>query len=73
LLIYSVMEGKYLGLYVMPSEGGKSLPLAVSKEGHTEGAIWSPDGKKIAFTRTQSGNFDIWIMDVDIEKIKRDL
>ena len=73
LLIYSVMEGKYLGLYVMLSEGGKSLPLAVSKECHTEGAIWSPDRKKIAFTRTQSGNFDIWIMDVDIEKIKKEL
>src|SRR4030042_1455439 len=73
LLIYAVMEGKYLGLYVMPSEGGKSLPLAVSKEGHTEGAIWSPDGKKIAFTRTQSGNFDIWIMDVNIKEIKRGL
>jgi Tol biopolymer transport system component len=73
LLIYAVMEGKYLGLFIMPSAGGKSLPLAVTKDGHTEGAAWSPDGKKIAFTRTQGRNFDIWVMDVNIKKIKRDL
>jgi Tol biopolymer transport system component len=73
LLIYAVMEGKYLGLFIMPSAGGKSLPLAVTKDGHTEGAAWSPDGKKIAFTRTQGRNFDIWIMDINIKKIKRDL
>jgi len=73
LLVYASMEGKYLGLYVMPSGGGKSLPLAVTKDGHTEGAAWSPDGKKIAFTRTQGRNFDIWVMEVDTEKIKKEL
>jgi len=73
LLVYASMEGKYLGLYVMPSGGGKSLPLAVTKDGHTEGAAWSPDGKKIAFTRTQGRNFDIWVMEVDNEKIKKEL
>ena len=73
LLIYASMEGKYLGLYVMPSGGGKSLPLALTKDGHTEGAAWSPDGKKIAFTRTQGRNFDIWVMEVDTEKIKKEL
>jgi Tol biopolymer transport system component len=73
LITYAVMEGKYLGLYIMPSEGGKSLPLAVAKDGHTEGVAWSPDGKKIAFTRTQGRNFDIWVMEVDNEKIKEEL
>jgi Tol biopolymer transport system component len=28
-------------------------------------ATWSPDGKKIAFNSTRSGNFDIWIMDIE--------
>jgi Tol biopolymer transport system component len=36
-------------------------------------ATWPPDRKKIAFTRTQGRNFDIWVMEDDIEKIKREL
>jgi Tol biopolymer transport system component len=67
------MNGKYPGLYIMPSSGGKSLPLAVTANSHNEGAIWSPNGKKIAFNSTRAGSHDIWLMDVDIEKIKRDL
>jgi Tol biopolymer transport system component len=73
LLIYAAMLDNYLGLYIMPSEGGKSLPLAVIDGGHTEGPAWSPDGKKLAFTRTEVRNFDIWVMDVDVEKIKKEL
>ena len=69
LLVYAAMEENYFGLYVMPSNGGKSLPLAVTKTSHTEGPVWSPDGKKLAFGR----NFDIWIMDVDIERINKEL
>jgi hypothetical protein len=32
-----------------------------------------PDVKKIAFTSTLSGSFDIWIMELDVEKLKNDL
>lgn len=73
LLVYAVKEDKYLGLWIMPSEGGKSIPLAVTPDSHNEGAVWSPDGKRIAFTSTRSGNFDIWVMDADIEKIKKEI
>jgi Tol biopolymer transport system component len=73
LLVYAVLEGRYLGLYIMPAEGGFSLPLAVTPQGHDEGTSWSPDGKKITFTSTRSGNFDIWIMDVNLEQIKKEL
>jgi Tol biopolymer transport system component len=69
LLIYAAMEERYLGLYIMPAEGGKSLPLAVSSQGHNEAPCWSPDGEKIAFTR----NFDIWIMELNIEQVKKEL
>jgi Tol biopolymer transport system component len=69
LLIYAAMEGRYLGLFIMPAEGGKSLPLAVSKKGHDEAACWSPSGDKIAFAR----DFDIWIMDMNNEQIRNEL
>ena len=73
LLVYAAMEGKYLGLWIMPTEGGKSIPLAVTPNAHNEGAVWSPDGKSLAFNSTRSGNFDIWIMDIDINQVKKKL
>jgi len=69
LLVYAAIEGRRLGLYIMPTEGGASLPFAVSPDAHNEGAIWSPDGKKIAFISTRDGNADIWIMDLNMEKV----
>lgn len=73
LLIYGVFEGRYVGLYIMSSEGGISLPLSVTRQAHNESASWSPDGKKIAFTSTRSGSFDIWIMELNIKQIKNEL
>ena len=73
LLVFAAVEGKYLGLRIMSSSGGTSIPLAVSGNGHNEGATWSPDGSKIAFNSTRSGNFDIWVMDIDTEKVKSEL
>lgn len=73
LLVYAAMEGRYMGLWIMPAEGGKSIPLAVTPNAHDEGAVWSLDGKSIAFTSTRSGNFDVWVMDVDVKQIKKEL
>jgi Tol biopolymer transport system component len=72
-LIYGVLEGRHAGLYIMPSEGGISLPLSVTSQDHNEGASWSPDGKRIAFTSTRAGNFDIWIIALNIDQIKKEL
>lgn len=49
LLVYAAMEEKKLGLWIMPAEGGKSLPITVTRRDH------------------------IYIMDVDIEKVKAKL
>jgi len=73
LLVYAAMEGRDLGLWVMPAEGGKSLPLAITHPGHNEGPAWSPDGKWLAFASTRSGNHDIWIMDLDAELLKKEV
>jgi len=73
LLVYVAMEGKYMGLWIMLAEGSKSIPLAVTPNAHNEGAAWSPDGKSLAFNSTRSGNFDVWVMDVDLEVLKLEL
>ncbi len=73
MLVYAAMEERELGLWVMPSGGGKSIPLAITHPGHNEGPAWSPDGKHLAFNSTRSGNFDIWLMDVDVQQLKKEL
>jgi len=73
LLVYAAMDDKFLGLYIMPIDGGKSLPLAITPDGHNEGPVWSPDGNRIAFTKMISWNVDVWIMDVDIKQIHKEL
>ena len=55
LLTYAVMEGGYLGLYIMPAEGGRSLPLAASKKGHNEAALRLPHPKNSSWMRCQTG------------------
>jgi len=69
LLVYAALNGRYLGLYIMPAEGGNSIPLAVTSEGHNEGPNWSLDGKKIAFSSSREWNVDIFIMDLDAEEM----
>lgn len=73
LLVYASMEDGYLGLYIMPATGGASLPLAVNKEAHNDGPCWSPDGKMVAFSSGQSGNGDIYVVDLDPEEVARKL
>jgi Tol biopolymer transport system component len=69
LLVYASLEDGYLGLYIMPATGGASLPLAVSKEAHNDGPCWSPDGKMVAFSSGQSGNGDIYVVELDPEEV----
>ena len=73
LLIYTAKVGRYLRLWVMPADGGKTIPLFESEDGHNESPAWSSDGKKIAFTCSRNGNFDIYTMDVKIDQIKKEL
>jgi Tol biopolymer transport system component len=72
LLMFAAMEANYLGLYIMSSTGGKYLPLTISDE-YNEGPVWSPDGMKIAFSSSRSGTGNVWIMDINAERIKNEL
>jgi Tol biopolymer transport system component len=67
-LAYAVIEDQNLNLFVMPSNGGQAIRLT-SEPRFNGNPKWSPDGKRIAFNSTRSGNFDIWLMEVDTEKL----
>jgi TolB protein len=73
MLIYASLEEGYLGLYIMLSGGGTSLPLSVTPQSHNEGVSWAPYGNRIAFSRGIFGNSDIWILDMNIAKLKKEL
>ena len=50
-----------------------SLPFALTPGSHNKGLSWFPDGTKVAFNSTRENNADVWIMDVDINKIRKEL
>jgi Tol biopolymer transport system component/C-terminal processing protease CtpA/Prc len=49
-------------LYKVPSSGGDAIQLTYH-EAHDYAAVWSRDGKTIAFASDRYGNFDIYTMD----------
>ncbi|WP_299123545.1 S41 family peptidase [uncultured Tenacibaculum sp.] len=57
-------------LYKVPSTGGNATQLTFHKA-HDYKAVWSKDGKKIAFASNRYGNFDIYIMDARGGEAKR--
>ena len=73
LIVYSAMEDNYLGLWIMLSEGGATIPLSITENAHNEGAVWSPDGNSIAFNSGRFGKGGIWIMKMNIDELKNEL
>ena len=73
LLVYGSLEEKKVGLWIMPAGGGSSLPLAVSPAYHNQCPAWSPDGKRLAFASGRSGQGDIYVMDLDVDRLRAEL
>lgn len=65
-------EGRACDIWVMSADGGKRVPLITHPE-YDDGPAWSPDGSRIAFVSTRSGSFEIWTVEVDQERIHREL
>ena len=51
-------------IYTVPVNGGKASRIT-SNQAYDTHPIWSPDGKKIAFSSNREGSMDIYIVDKD--------
>lgn len=51
-------------IYTVPVAGGQARQLTTQSSYETE-PVWSPDGKKIAFSSDREGGSDIFIMDAE--------
>ena len=60
-------DGWSFDLWVMDGDGGNPVNLT-DDEAHNFGSAWSPDGQRIAFSRTLSVpdiDYDLWVIDAD--------
>jgi hypothetical protein len=65
-------EGSSWDLWAMSSAGGARVQIT-SHPSYDDGPSWSPDGTRIAFVSRRSGSFDIWTIEVDVERVRREL
>ncbi len=70
-------DGKYLwAVYpefdiFMSDLKGNIVKQLTNTPGYDAEAVVSPDGKKIAFTSTRSGDLELWTMDIDGSNLKQ--
>jgi TolB protein len=57
-------------MYLIDPETGYTKPLMIHPR-NDENPVWSPDGRKIAFSSDRRGRKDIYVVDVDGRNLRR--
>jgi dipeptidyl aminopeptidase/acylaminoacyl peptidase len=64
-------EGRTVGLTLVNLADGKSRPVALPANPHVGMPVWSPDGKRFAFTNTAATSIELWVGDVATAEARR--
>ena len=57
-------------LWIAAASGGWARQLLMTHS-FCQQPVWSPDGRKIAFSSDKSGNYDIWIVDIEEARLEQ--
>ncbi len=57
-------------IYKVPTTGGTAIPITLS-DSYEYAAVWSNDGKNIAFASNRYGNFDVFVISAEGGNSKR--
>ncbi|HNP62476.1 MAG TPA: S9 family peptidase [Woeseiaceae bacterium] len=63
-------DGKWSRLWLVDTDGGNNLPLT-GRDVNESNPVWSPDGKRIAFTSSTDAGTEIFVVWVDSGKSTR--
>jgi len=58
-------------VFTIDLAGGQVTQLTSGRNHNDQAPRWSPDGRRIAFTSSRGGNFDIYVMDADGRNVTR--
>lgn len=58
-------------IFALDLATGRVSQLTSGRNHHDQHPKWSPDGKRISFVSSRSGNFDLWVMDADGTNVTR--
>ena len=65
LLVYMAGEIRKTDLYIAEADGSNSIRLTGPDDYDQAEPDWAPDGRHIVYQSNETGNYDIWAMDVE--------
>jgi Tol biopolymer transport system component len=66
-LLYMSLETGDWEVYLLPAHGGDSVNLSASDRSQDGLATFSPGGEQVAFLSNRSGNWALWVIELDGE------